>query len=552
MERIVIRPCDGSPVEVDLGCTVGEALARCDTQPADSPVVAAFVNNEVRALSYRLRINARIQPIALRSSDGHRVYRRSLAYALAIAASRVSPHGRLLVGHSLGNAYYYSFDGGTSPDEVAGLLSRELGAIVAADLPIVRGVVSYDDALEYFRAHHMEDAALLVERHNTSEVAVYRCGEFMDLSHGPLVPRTGLLTTYRIEPYEDGVLLVFPDPQDPTRVTEGSRSHIIFGVYREYKEWGRVLGISSVGQLNQLTERGEVKEFIRVAEALHNKKIAAIADSAAITGEREKVVLIAGPSSSGKTTFTKKLAVQLRAIGLMPEIISLDDYFVSRDRTPVDEDGNFDFEVIEAIDVELLNQHLVALFAGEAVEIPSFNFKTGRPEYRGRTLRLGERSVLMMEGIHGLNPALTPRIAPDRTFRVYVSALTQLNLDDHNRIATTDNRILRRMVRDHQFRGHSAVDTLSMWPSVRRGEDRNIFPFQDSADAVFNTALDYEVGVLRNHAEPLLRQVKPRHDVYHEAVRLQTFLRNFTAIPEKLVPAESILREFIGDSGFHY
>jgi uridine kinase len=327
---------------------------------------------------------------------------------------------------------------------------------------------------------------------------------------------------------------------------------MLFQIYREHKQWGRVLGISSVGRLNRLTARGEIHGVIRVAEALHEKKIARIADRIRETGETEKVVLIAGPSSSGKTTFTKKLSIQLRVVGLKPVTISLDNYFVRRELTPLDEEGNYDFEQIDAIDVPLLNEHLLELFAGREVHLPTFNFKTGLPEYRGNVVRIPERGILLMEGIHGLNDALTPRISPDHKFKVYVSALTQLNLDDHNRISTTDNRLIRRMVRDHQFRGHSAVDTLTMWPSVRRGENEYIFPYQDSADEAFNTALDYELGVLRNHAEPLLRQVKPNHPVYHEAVRLQTFLRNFTIIPEKLVPTESILREFVGDSGFHY
>lgn len=355
-----------------------------------------------------------------------------------------------------------------------------------------------------------------------------------------------------VELPENGFLLVFPTAREYTTVSPGRRSTTLFQIYQEYKEWGRVLGISSVGQLNRLTETSTVKDFIRVNETLHEKKIGTIADAVDAAGEKEKIVLIAGPSSSGKTTFTKKLAVHLQAIGLTPIMISLDDYFVPRDKTPRDEEGNYDFESIDAIDITQLNQHLTRLFDGEEVEIPFFNFKTGLPEYRGRKIKLPPRGVLLMEGIHGLNDALTPRISPERKFRIYVSALTQLNLDDHNRISTTDNRLIRRMVRDHQFRGHSATATLGMWPSVRRGEDKYIFPFQDSADATFNTALDYELGVLRNYAEPLLRQVKPWHDVFHEAVRLQTFLRNFSTIPEKLVPSESILREFIGDSGFHY
>lgn len=553
MRTITARVCGERDVSLSAGVTVAEALRACDD--ADNralPVVAAFVNNEVRALTYRLNINAELRPIHLNTADGQRVYRRSLCYALAIAADRACPDKRLLVGHSLGNGYFYSFDGEAATDDDLEALRRELRALVAEDLPIRRGVAAYSDALDYFHEHNMRDAALLVERHNYSEIPVYRCGDFMDLSHGPLVPSTGFLDVWDITAYEDGFLLEFPTAEDPTRVSTGTLSPMLFQIYREYKDWGRVLGISSVGQLNRLTEHGEIKEVIRVAEALHNKKIASIADRIRSAGESEKVVLIAGPSSSGKTTFTKKLAIQLRVVGYTPIMISLDDYFVPREKTPRDENGDYDFERLEAINVELLNDHLIRLFAGEEVELPFFNFKTGQPEYRGNRVRIPSNGVLLMEGIHGLNDRLTPRIPRERKFKVYVSALTQLNLDDHNRISTTDNRLLRRMVRDHQFRGHSAVATLAMWPSVRRGENQNIFPFQDSADAAFNTALDYELGVLRNHAEPLLRQVKPRDSVYHEAVRLQTFLRNFTVIPEKLVPDESILREFIGDSGFHY
>ncbi|MDA3949283.1 MAG: nucleoside kinase [Spirochaeta sp.] len=552
MQNVTIRACGENTVTLPAGVTVAEALNACEARADAMPVIAAFVNNEVRALSYRLAINAEIRPIFINTGVGQRVYRRSVCYALAIAAHKTLPGRRLLIGHSLGNAYYYSLDGRAVDPEIIQTLGKTLSEIVAGDLAIRRGVVAYTDALEYFNARGMRDAALLVERHNYSEVPVYHCDDFMDLSYGPLAPSTGILTAWEIEPYDNGFLLVFPTASDHTKVSPGYRSTTLFQIYREYKEWGRVLGISSVGQLNHLTERKEVKAFIRVNEALHEKKIARIADQVTAAGETEKVVLVAGPSSSGKTTFTKKLGVQLRVVGLIPIMISLDDYFVPRELTPLDEDGKYDFENIGAIDVDLLNDHLVRLFKGEEVELPSFDFKTGAREYRGNVITLPDRGVLLMEGIHGLNDALTPRVDADRKFKVYVSALTQLNLDDHNRISTTDNRLIRRMVRDHQFRGHSAVATLEMWPSVRRGEDQNIFPFQDSADAAFNTALDYELGVLRNYAEPLLRQVKPWDDVYHEAVRLQTFLRNFSTIPEKNVPSESILREFIGDSGFHY
>lgn len=556
MTPTITVAADGyEPVQIAQGTSVRDALLALGALPRAAgkhPLVACLVNNEVRALTYHISINARLIPISLDSDVGQRVYRRSLCYALAIAASRVFRDRRLLIGHSLGNAYFYSFEGHEATATDLEALDSELRSIIAADLPVERDVVSYTEALDFFRARHMEDAALLVERHNYGEVPVYRCGDFLDLSYGPLVDRTGVLAAYRLEQYEEGFLLLFPSVDKPDVVRDEARSSMIFQIYREYKEWGRILGVASVGQLNRLTERGNIKDFIRVNEALHDKKIANIADRIRSASDEVKVVLIAGPSSSGKTTFTKKLAVQLTVVGLVPVVISLDDYFVPRERTPRDAEGKYDFEQIGAIDVDLLNEDLLGLFSNQEIALRSFNFKTGQPEYRGGTLRLPDRGILLMEGIHGLNDALTPRIPAERKYKIYVSALTQLNLDDHNRIATTDNRLIRRMVRDHQFRGHTAKSTLEMWPSVRRGENQNIFPYQESADSTFNTALDYELGVLRNYAEPLLRQVKPTDDLYYEAVQLQTFLKNFSVIPEKLVPHESILREFIGDSGFHY
>ena len=424
MQNVTIRACRENTVTLPSGVTVGEALNACEARDDATPVIAAFVNNEVRALSYRLAINADIRPVFINTTVGQRVYRRSVCYALAIAAHRTLPGQRLLIGHSLGNAYYYSLDGRVVDQQIVDKLRAALAEIVAGDLAIRRGVVAYTDALEYFNARGMRDAALLVERHNYGEVPVYRCDDFMDLSYGPLAPSTGMLSTWEIEPYDNGFLLIFPTVSDHTQVSPGHRSTTLFQIYREYKEWGRVLGISSVGQLNHLTERKEVKEFIRVNEALHEKKIARIADQITAAGEAEKVVLVAGPSSSGKTTFTKKLGVQLRVVGLIPIMISLDDYFVPRERTPLDEDGKYDFENLAAIDVELLNDHLVRLFTGEEVELPSFNFKTGEREYRGNTITLPARGVLLMEGIHGLNDALTPRVDADRKFKVYVSALT--------------------------------------------------------------------------------------------------------------------------------
>ncbi len=546
---IYLSVCGEASRPFAVGTPVRDALSGCT---ADSPLVAGFVNNQIRALSYRLPISAEIRPIHLNDAVGMLVYRRSLSYLLAMASNRVFPERRLRISHSLGNALLYSYADQETDQKDLRLLEEEMRGLVESDLPIDRGSAAYGEALDHFRSNGRVLTALLVEGQNYSEVPVYRCGEFMDLSHGPVVDRTGLLRVFSLQLFEEGFLLVFPSRRSLDRPDPGSPSRILYETYREHKNWGRILRVSSVGELAQITERDEIDEFIRVAESLHSRKIARIAD--AVHGRRAdvRVVLIAGPSSSGKTTFTKRLAVQLRVLGISPVMLSLDDYFVPREHTPLDEEGKPDFESVHAIDLDLLNDNLERVIAGKEVEIPSFNFKTGLPEFKGHRLRIPDQGVLLIEGIHGLNPVLTHRIAEDRKFKVYVSALTQLNLDDHNRIATTDNRLIRRIVRDHQFRGHSAATTLRMWPGVRRGEDRNIFPYQDSADLVFNSALDYELGVLKGFVEPLLRQIKPYDDIYHEAFRLIRFLRNFAGIREKSVPDDSILREFIGDSGFHY
>ncbi|MFW5806105.1 MAG: nucleoside kinase [Spirochaetota bacterium] len=553
MNAVRVTLPDGSSREVRTGTRVAEVFEEAEPPSAGAPLIAVLANNELTSLYYRLDVNTCLEPVTMESSEGRRVYRRSLCFLLAMAAQEICPERHLVIGHSLGNGYYYRFDDDAPiVDEVLVRLEERMHEIVREDHPIVRRLVSYTDALEYFEQHDMEDTAQLLKHRNDAKIPVYTCGDTMDISHGPLVPSTGALPYFELAKYPPGFILRFPRDDDPYHLGPFEASPILFSVYQEYKQWGKILNVSSVGKLNDLTASGGILDFIRVAEALQNKKIAEIADRVHKRRASARIVLIAGPSSSGKTTFAKKLSIQLTVLGFKPVAIGLDDYFVPREQTPLDEEGNYDFEHIEAIDIALLNRHLEELLAGKEIELPRFSFKTGTRSPSGRYISLPDRGVLIMEGIHGLNDRLTPRIEAAKKFKVYVSALTQLNLDDHNRISTTDNRLIRRLVRDHKFRGHSALETLHMWPSVRRGENRNIFPFQDSADVAFNSALDYELGVLRNHALPLLDDVKPFHDVYHEAVRLLSFLENFTPIPERNVPETSILREFVGDSGFSY
>jgi uridine kinase len=554
MSVVHIRMPSGGIRELPCGTPVS-VLAEELPRPANKgeEVIAALIDNELVSLSYKLKFNASFNPVPVDSPIGMSTYKRSLCFLLTIAAREIFPERTLVIGHSFGDGYFYSFAGLEHIDEAdLPLLSARIMDMVSANLPIERVSISYTEAREYFEAHGQRATALLLDFRNENKIAVTRCGEFMDIAHSPLVPFTGVLDNFQLCPYGTGFVLRFPAQRAQERFPPFQGSAVLYSIYREYKNWGKILNVASVGQLNRISAGKGIRDFIYVAEALHNKKITRIADSVYERGKDVKVVLIAGPSSSGKTTFTKKLAIDLTVHGYMPIMLSLDDYFVSREQTPRDADGAYDFEALEAIDVELLNKHLLALFAGEEVEIPSFDFKSGNRRETGTRLRLPQNGILLMEGIHGLNDRLTPRIPASSKFKIYVSALTQLNLDEHNRVSTTVNRLIRRMVRDHQFRGHSARTTLAMWPSVRRGEDKNIFPFQDSADACFNSALDYELGVLKPIVEPILRTVKPGQDSYHEALRLLSFLEYFIPIPVKYVPPASILREFVGDSSFKY
>jgi len=424
--------------------------------------------------------------------------------------------------------------------------------IVEQGCPILRRVISYPEAVGYFQQNNQPDTVLLLKNRNDQKVPVFSCGEFMDLAHAPLVPNTKLLKVFDILAYPPGFLLRYPPWDQPDSLAPFQENPALFSIYREYKDWGKILNVRCVGHLNDLINNRNVRGFIQVAEALHDKKIAMIADKICEHRDEGKLILIAGPSSSGKTTFAKKLAVQLQVLGRNPFPISLDNYFLPRERTPLDEEGNYDFESLQAIDIEFMNENLLRLMRGEEAVLPRFNFHTGQRQMDSSAQRLPDRAIIILEGIHGLNDELTPLIPRDQKYKIYVSALTQLNLDDYNRISTTDNRLLRRIVRDSQFRGHSAFDTLSMWESVRRGENRYIFPFQNTADSAFNSALDYELSVLKVYAEPLLKSIKPAQEGFHEALQLLSFLNNFAPIPPSWVPEYSILREFTGESAFKY
>ncbi|GHV94112.1 uridine kinase [Spirochaetia bacterium] len=521
---------------------------------AEELIAAVRVNNEIRPLKTPLAVNSVLEPVLLDSPEGAMIFRRSLAFLLAIAARKLFPERSLYVGHSLGSSYYYTFSSGNAPTEQEiTALAKEMRALIQEDLPITFKYLAYEEALELFKKNKQTDTVLLLDQRSTSRIKVNECKDYIDIYVEPLVARTGLLSAFELMPYQEGFLLRFPGIGKGKSIGPFVDEPKIFNVYNEYKKWGRIVNVRVVGELNSLVAARTVKDYIRIAEAHQARKMAEIAERIYEKRDAVKVVLIAGPSSSGKTTSAKKLSIELMVMGIKPIAIGLDDYYVGTDRTPKDEKGDPDFECLEALDVPFFNEQLLTLFRGEEVTLPVFDFKSGRrKESGGKKIRLDRRTVLIVEGIHGLNDALTPSIDSDTKFKVYVSALTQLNLDDHNRIPTSDNRLLRRMVRDYQFRGKDAAGTIKMWPSVQSGERKHIFPFQNNADAAFNSALDYELSVLKYYADPLLRAVKPGQWEYAEAVRLLSFLENFAPIPPQYVPGTSILREFIGESEFKY
>ncbi|MDR0643868.1 MAG: nucleoside kinase [Treponema sp.] len=516
-------------------------------------LAAVKINNETRPLSFRLEVNSFVEPIFLDSREGTTIYRRSLAFLLALAARELFPHRGLCIGHSLGNSYYYTFEDGELPsqEEIASL-KAQMEALVRENSPITFDYKAYTEAVEIFTQNKQIDTCQLLKERGGSKVPVNECKGWTDLYVEPLTPRTGLLKTFDLMLYEDGFLLRFPHFKDKDKLGVFEDSPVIFSVYREYKKWGRIIGVNAAGRLNSLIADGAVKDYIGVAEAFQVKKLAEIADRIYERRETVKSIFIAGPSSSGKTTTAKRLSIQLKVMGIEPIPISLDNYYFNSDKIPRDENGQPDLECLEALDVQYLNEQLNALFKGEKVIVPLFDFKTGRRKDWGIPIQMKEKSMLVVEGIHGLNDALTPLVDKSLKFKLYVSALTQLNLDGHNRVPTSDNRLVRRMVRDHQFRGSPAEKTIRMWSSVQNGERKHIFPFQNLADAAFNSSLDYELAVLKFYAEPLLHSVKPNQVEYAEAVRLLSFLANFAPIPPQYVPGQSILREFIGDSEFKY
>lgn len=518
--------------------------------------VSAKVNNKVESLDFRVYYNKDIEFLDITSSSGMRTYVRSLFFILVKAVEELYPQGSISLEHPISKGYFCKLhiDRTIGLDDVQ-RIKQKMQEIIAADIPYTRTESHTEEVVRLFEKRGMIDKARLLDTYGQLYSYYYQLGDTVDCYYSSLVPSTGYIRLFDIVKYYDGLLLRIPSRENPTKLEEVVKQEKMLEVFQEYHRWNQILGISTVGDLNVACNHGHATDLINVSEALQEKKIAQIADE--IThrnqdGKRVKLVLISGPSSSGKTTFSKRLSIQLMTNGLKPYPISLDDYFVNRNDTPLDENGKHDFESLYAVDLPFFEEQLTTLLNGREVELPRYNFTTGKREMSGKKLRIDEHMILIIEGIHALNPALTPHIPNENKYKVYVSALTTILLDNHNYIPTTDNRLLRRIIRDYKYRNYSAEETIARWPSVRAGEEKWIFPYQENADAMFNSALLFELAVLKDYVEPVLRKVPNRCPEYSEAHRLLRFLNYFVSVQDKELPPTSLLREFLGGSSFQY
>lgn len=518
--------------------------------------VSAKVNNKVEGLNYRAYNNKDVEFLDILNPSGMRTYVRSLCFVLCKAVEDLYPEGSIMLEHPVSKGYYCDLRIGREIGlDDAQRIKQRMKEIIEANIPFHRFECHTTEVVEPFRKKGMMDKVKLLETSGNLYSFYYTLGDSVDYYYGSLLPSTGYIGLFDVVKYYDGLLLRVPNRQNPEKLEEVVKQEKMLEVFKEHRRWNQILGVGTVGDFNVACNNGHATDLINVSEALQEKRISNIADeiyNRGKNGNRVKLILISGPSSSGKTTFSKRLSIQLMANGLKPYPISLDDYFVDREDTPKDENGNFDYESLYALDLDFFNQQLQALLRGEEVEIPRFNFSTGKREFKGKRLKIDDNMILILEGIHALNPELTPHIPEGNKYKIYVSALTTILLDNHNYIPTTDNRLLRRIIRDYKYRGYSAEETISRWPSVRAGEDKWIFPYQENADAMFNSALLFELAVIKDFAEPLLRKVPNNRPEYSEAYRLRKFLEYFVPVQDKELPPTSLLREFLGGSSFIY
>ena len=545
----------GKYMDVKGGETLLDVYNRIKDEISVKPI-CAHVNHKTEGLNYPLFMPKMVNFIDEGNPSGQRMYVRSLCMVLAKAVHDLYPAASLCIVHSIAGGYYATIDRQTADAATVAAVKRRMEEIIAADIPFVRSTNLTTDVIKLFRNAGMADKVTLLETAADLYTTYYSLEGFVDSYYGDLVPSTSYVGVFDLVPYESGLLLLPPDfAGDRTKPARINPQPKLFKAFTDYIKLNKTVGVGSVGVLNKaVADKSNVGMLIAVAETIHDKKIGAIADQITERFRQggARVVLVAGPSSSGKTTTTKRLSIHLLANLVRPQMISLDNYFVDREHTPRDENGDYDYESLYALDIEQFNKDLTDLIAGKEVAMPSYDFTTGKRTYKGNKLRLDDNSILLMEGIHGLNPELTASIPDEMKYKVYVSALTTLSIDNHNWVPTTDNRLLRRIVRDFKYRGTSALDTIRRWPSVRRGEGKWIFPYQENADAMFNSSLIFELGVMKDFAEPILKQVPHNVPEYAEAYRLLSFLSYFNAIPNRQIPATSLLREFLGGSSFKY
>lgn len=544
---------NGEKIEIPQGTNLIE-LSELLNINTTHKIVAAKVNNKTESLRFRLYEPKKVEFIDITQEAGMRCYVRSLCFILSKAVADLYPKLRINIRHSLSNGYFFSIDsmnGAQEPDINA--IKQRMQELIKEDIDFIPTEDETDKVVALFREKRFEDKALLLETSDSIYSKYYHLGDYTDYFYGALVPSSGYISLFDIEPIHDGYLLRIPDKKNPDKLAPKIDQPKLYKAYNEYTDLLNTIGLKNVGDMNRANQINRMSDIIKISEAIQEKKIAEFANIIKSKFEGGvRIVLIAGPSSSGKTTFRKRLEIQLMTNLIKPVGLSLDDYFVNRENTPLDENGEYDFESLYALDIEQFNNDLNTLLKGEEVPIPSFNFTTGKREYKGHTLKIDNQSVLVIEGIHGLNPSLTEHIDNSRKFLIYVSALTPISLDQHNWISTSDNRLLRRLIRDYKYRNYSAIDTLSRWPSVRKGEDKWIFPYQENADLMFNSAMIYELAAIKKYAIPILLQVPKKAPEYAEAYRLLKLLSYFCDIDDKELPPTSLLREFVGGSSFKY
>lgn len=536
---------------ISIGSTLLDIFREFNLEMDYGPI-SAKVNNKVEGLHYRVYRNKDVEFLDLHSPSGLRTYTRSLFFVLSKAVDDLFPENEVVIDIPVSNGYYCNLHIGSSLTSVdVDRIRARMQKIIDADMPFKRMECTTAEAIKLFEEHGMPSKVKLLKSIGSLYTNYYQLGDSIDYYYGSLLTRTGQIKLFGVERYFDGILLRIPSADDPSKLGELIQQEKMFEIFKEHHRWQNIMGISTVGDVNEVVQNGLSTALINVSEALQEKKISQIADDIA-KRKNVKCVLIAGPSSSGKTTFCKRLSVQLMVCGKKPIPISLDDYFLDRDLTPKDESGDYDFESLYALDIPLFNSQLNSLLAGKEVELPKYNFQSGKNEKSGRRLKLNDDNILILEGIHALNPKLTSEISEQCKFRVYASALTTVLLDTHNYVPTTDNRLLRRIIRDNKYRGVSAQETIRRWPSVRAGENKWIFPYQENADVMFNTAMIFELTVIKAQVEPLLELVPEDCDEYSEAYRLRKFLKYFSSIPFRQLPPTSLLREFLGGSSFKY